>query len=462
MKSDYEVLGLEEGADEKEVKRAYFKLVRQFTPEKDPERFQEIRVAYENLKSGKVKRQLELKIPGEPLAEKMMEQIQRLCAQGDYWEAQETAQEAVERFGEWEGFLYYLALTQRKNYYSGKSVKSFEKLVKMNPDQVEFAREMAFSYLERGYGKKAYAAFGRAYEMGCRDIEFLDSYARNCRERKDYPRGISLLFEVVEAGCADRKEYMLNILDAYAGLFILSTEAGGERIGEVRDSLEAFLETAVPYMPDYTEDLENLMRSAMYAFGSLKCAEDDFVEKTRGSLKKGLGTKKADELWDSVTADMEDIFVSRDSRLSETMKYAYTSFVLDDYGGEEVSRFARLDSQLCILEEWPGIQAEVEIIQREYPIFYEALREYLDTLAQTKSIDVLREKLKKSYDRLAQYISGGRYYQEYPQYRREEKVIAEGGFGSDPYVRMQPKVGRNDPCPCGSGKKYKKCCGRSV
>ena len=25
--------------------------------------------------------------------------------------------------------------------------------------------------------------------------------------------------------------------------------------------------------------------------------------------------------------------------------------------------------------------------------------------------------------------------------------------------RMQPKVGRNDPCPCGSGKKYKKCCG---
>ena len=29
-----------------------------------------------------------------------------------------------------------------------------------------------------------------------------------------------------------------------------------------------------------------------------------------------------------------------------------------------------------------------------------------------------------------------------------------------PKVREQPKVGRNDPCPCGSGKKYKKCCGR--
>jgi len=28
-----------------------------------------------------------------------------------------------------------------------------------------------------------------------------------------------------------------------------------------------------------------------------------------------------------------------------------------------------------------------------------------------------------------------------------------------PVRREQPKIGRNDPCPCGSGKKYKKCCG---
>ena len=31
-----------------------------------------------------------------------------------------------------------------------------------------------------------------------------------------------------------------------------------------------------------------------------------------------------------------------------------------------------------------------------------------------------------------------------------------------PVVRDSPKVGRNDPCPCGNGKKYKKCCGRGV
>ncbi len=31
-----------------------------------------------------------------------------------------------------------------------------------------------------------------------------------------------------------------------------------------------------------------------------------------------------------------------------------------------------------------------------------------------------------------------------------------------PVVREAPKVGRNDPCPCGSGKKYKQCHGRAA
>ena len=29
-------------------------------------------------------------------------------------------------------------------------------------------------------------------------------------------------------------------------------------------------------------------------------------------------------------------------------------------------------------------------------------------------------------------------------------------------IRKEKKIGRNDPCPCGSGKKYKKCCGQNL
>ena len=34
-------------------------------------------------------------------------------------------------------------------------------------------------------------------------------------------------------------------------------------------------------------------------------------------------------------------------------------------------------------------------------------------------------------------------------------------LGPEPVRRDHPKIGRNDPCPCGSGKKYKKCCATS-
>lgn len=35
------------------------------------------------------------------------------------------------------------------------------------------------------------------------------------------------------------------------------------------------------------------------------------------------------------------------------------------------------------------------------------------------------------------------------------------GVQMKPYVRSEAKVGRNDTCPCGSGLKYKKCCGKN-
>lgn len=50
--------------------------------------------------------------------------------------------------------------------------------------------------------------------------------------------------------------------------------------------------------------------------------------------------------------------------------------------------------------------------------------------------------------------------------KAHEKEIESGHFADEPpvskpqtYVKTGPDIGRNDPCTCGSGKKYKKCCG---
>ena len=64
----------------------------------------------------------------------------------------------------------------------------------------------------------------------------------------------------------------------------------------------------------------------------------------------------------------------------------------------------------------------------------------------------------------ATYTANGEFcnHHEVSTFAREggDWKFEDGTLVKDrPQTRDAPKVGRNDPCPCGSGKKYKKCCG---
>jgi preprotein translocase subunit SecA len=46
---------------------------------------------------------------------------------------------------------------------------------------------------------------------------------------------------------------------------------------------------------------------------------------------------------------------------------------------------------------------------------------------------------------------------------KKEEMFTNSGDDTQtkkPAKRMENKIGRNDPCSCGSGRKYKQCCGR--
>jgi curved DNA-binding protein CbpA len=56
----YMTLGIDRRASDAEIKRAYFKLVREYSPEHAPEKFQEIRAAYERLRTPEARSQADL------------------------------------------------------------------------------------------------------------------------------------------------------------------------------------------------------------------------------------------------------------------------------------------------------------------------------------------------------------------------------------------------------------------
>jgi SEC-C motif-containing protein len=63
---------------------------------------------------------------------------------------------------------------------------------------------------------------------------------------------------------------------------------------------------------------------------------------------------------------------------------------------------------------------------------------------------------------VARYIHHGRpaSLHEISRFRRQNGIWLYAG-GEFPRATRQAKIGRNEPCPCGSGKKFKKCCERA-
>ena len=56
------------------------------------------------------------------------------------------------------------------------------------------------------------------------------------------------------------------------------------------------------------------------------------------------------------------------------------------------------------------------------------------------------------------FTSDERGFSPSPNLPKETPIVQAKGKNIED---GQKKIGRNDPCPCGSGKKYKKCCGQN-
>ena len=83
---------------------------------------------------------------------------------------------------------------------------------------------------------------------------------------------------------------------------------------------------------------------------------------------------------------------------------------------------------------------------------------------QAKESEILGARARRPQAEIS--YSGGESESAFTQERRSRPQDFQAAKESRPasavrtVTRATPKVGRNQPCPCGSGKKHKKCCGR--
>ena len=466
MRKDYEILGIGEDADEKTIKRAYFKQIREYSPEKDPERFQEIRAAYERLLEEKDKPQnsLQLEFPADDkFAVSMFDQIQKLLQEGDYARASLTAKEGMKYYHEVECFLYMYARCCMLEGKNGKGVKAYEKLVKRYPDKLYYKSELAKAYHIRGYVRKAYAMFQTAYQEGWREIDFLNLYSQCCFEREQYQEAVLVLQELIDAVPAEKTNQAIpELLEAYTGLFLIYISAPFP-VKDVVEKCSSLLDQIGNQNHGYEDQLISMFT---YAYTAASMAEGEefaiLIKKMRDMLRLFLPEDMPKEILDAY--DLMD-----DERFSELMKLTVNAFMLLDgitYPGEsfhEYAMFMQMDAFLCQLEAWPMQRRELELLKKEYPDIYECGTEIWDMLRiSTINKAYMREDVLAEYGKMERKFQCGHYYEMYPNRRQEEEQVQWDSQENGTFVRQNRKIGRNEPCPCGSGKKYKNCCGKGL
>lgn len=94
-----------------------------------------------------------------------------------------------------------------------------------------------------------------------------------------------------------------------------------------------------------------------------------------------------------------------------------------------------------------------------------SLSHCLIDIVKDSKIDRKKPKFENTIDRYRYYLDKWHYYkdatknvEDLPKVDKKISYEEEDRDEAMPSPVEKPKVGRNDPCPCGSGKKYKKCC----
>lgn len=457
MERYYRVLGISQGASQSEIKKAYFKLVRQYSPEKNPEQFREIREAYEYLKNAQEETGPSFPEPQDPWAVVFLKQIQEYAQHGKFSMFRDACQEAFKAFPEEIQFEYLLAVAQRKAGNTGKAVKTGEALVKKDPQNKWYQRELALAYIERGYTKKAIPVIVKAFEMGCRDNDFLLTASITCNEQDEMETCWELLMALVKKEKRWGRDDIPDVLEAYIGLCTIGMDCDID-MGEVLGLLKQFLEQ----YPLYLEENMDILLQVLMAVALLPwdvSSQEAKLEEMIQILQRACHSKENIEMISSFIEGRKLYSFMKDERFGDTLAYGISSY----YDGEidnEIRRYAILDMKLCMLKERGEILPQLDILEKEYAVFYEKISDFAAKLRSDANLENMKDALQRQYASLEQYMSGGRYFELYP----EEKIRSFGRViyqndESQPYVRGEKKIGRNNPCPCGSGKKYKKCCG---
>ncbi len=231
-----------------------------------------------------------------------------------------------------------------------------------------------------------------------------------------------------------------------------------DEILEDMDLKKRVLATAAEIVTDLIEEYRNKKEESQLAFNQLLSGLKEEIFYTP---VQDLQTLNPSELMEKIINDLAEELEQKENEI----------------GREKLNLFIRIEYLRNIDSRWQDHLENLEALREAvylraygqknplleykldgFQIFDQMLHEIRTVIA--KKIFIVKILAASESPRKKEKISSS-HHQFFGQFSAAEgKAQAPVQAERVQIKRSQPKVGRNDPCPCGSGKKYKHCCGR--
>jgi curved DNA-binding protein CbpA len=447
MKDYYATLKIDKSAGQTEIKKAYFALVRVYPPDKHPEEFMQIREAYEVLIDENTRSQYNAIDTMPDIVKMYFKEGQIALEAGEVEDAIRLLEQVIKSYPHFSVVNSLLGEAYLQNDNSGKAIRIFESLVKKEQNNAGFVRQLAHAYAMRGWRNKAITCYEKALTLDEDNISLWLGLIECYLEGKEFNQAR----ETILAGLEVSNKEGWDNLPLYA--HIINADIFSENPEDLQKHLAEMKKKALENEEEQTNigwylarlskkiaDLSFHRESAeLIAAAAAILPEDESVMQIKKEVdSQNIITLQLDKLAEDV-----DISFEIDKLLSAELDMCDKKVCQDC----DINRFMH---EMDIIVDMDAYRIEIIRLKNNYPILYNLKKDFFDNVLNPKMKDFLLDTYHKKFTR-------------YKKLRPERFATEDDEEWDDPipqpYVRPEPKVGRNDPCPCGSGKKYKKCCG---
>ncbi len=204
-------------------------------------------------------------------------------------------------------------------------------------------------------------------------------------------------------------------------------------------------------LSSFRHHIEDLVRSHISADGTISDSDlDEIVDFTNENLlkkdikKSSISNIDADQIIDKLSKLVIDEYEEKlkdvPKEISDEFEKVITLQVLDNYWMEHINTMSHLREGIHLR----GYAQEDPL--RAYTMEgFDLFDSMLQKIDKDVSIFLLKAEIRQNIER--KEVS-------------KKKITNESDDTAKNTPKKSKKIGRNDPCPCGSGKKYKKCCGK--